>query len=103
MDKILAFFFISVYFRKAAQKAIDKERKEKHRQLEVEREKVRQQLRDKYNLEKPESVDEPEEESDSSSSSSEEGDEDDDEEDDCESVDKEKVAREEAMERLASM
>ena len=33
-----------------------------------EREKVRQHLREKYNLEKPESVEEPEEETESSSS-----------------------------------
>ena len=72
--------------------------------MEEEREKVRQHLREKYNLEKPESVDEPEEESDSSSSSSSGEEEDDDDDDeDCESVDKEKIAREEAMEKLASM
>ena len=82
-------------YRKAAQKAIDRERKEKHRLMEEEREKVRQQLREKYNLEKPESVEEPEEDSESSSSSSEEEEED-------ESVDEEKVAKEEAMEKLAS-
>ena len=34
--------------------------------VEEEREKVRQHLREKYNLEKPESVDEPEEDTDSS-------------------------------------
>merc|ERR1711992_61832 len=80
--------------RKAAQKAIDRERKEKHRLMEEEREKVRQQLREKYNLEKPESVEEPEEDSESSSSSSEEEEED-------ESVDEEKVAKEEAREKVA--
>ena len=42
---------IFLMYRKAAQKAIDRERKEKHRLMEEEREKVRQQLREKYNLE----------------------------------------------------
>ena len=86
---------IFLMYRKAAQKAIDRERKEKHRLMEEEREKVRQQLREKYNLEKPESVEEPEEDSESSSSSSEEEEED-------ESVDEEKVAKEEAREKVAS-
>ena len=54
--------------------------------MEEEREKVRQQLRAKYNLEKPESVEEPEEESESSSSSEEE-------EEEEESIDEEKLAR----------
>ena len=65
--------------------------------MEEEREKVRQHLREKYNLEKPESVDEPEEEWESESSSSEE-----EEEEEEESIDEEKIAREEAMEKLAS-
>ena len=60
-----------------------------------EREKVRQHLREKYNLEKPESVEEPEEETESSSSEEEE-------EEEEESIDEEKLAREEAMEKLAS-
>ena len=63
--------------------------------MEEEREKVRQQLRAKYNLEKPESVEEPEEESESSSSSEEE-------EEEEESIDEEKLAREAAKEKFAS-
>ena len=47
---------LTLFCRRAAQKALDRERREKHRQMEQEREKVRQQLREKYNLEKPESV-----------------------------------------------
>ena len=63
---------------------------------------MRQHLREKYNLEKPESVDEPEEDTDSSDDD-EEGDyEGDGVDDDQESVDKEKLAREEALEKLAS-
>ena len=63
--------------------------------MEEEREKVRQKLREKYNLEKPESVEEPEEESEESSSSEEE-------EEEEESIDEEKLARDAAREKIAS-
>ena len=62
--------------------------------MEEEREKVRQKLREKYNLEKPESVEEPEEESEESSSSEEE-------EEEEESIDEEKLARDAAREKIA--
>ena len=56
---------------------------------------MRQKLREKYNLEKPESVEEPEEESEESSSSEEE-------EEEEESIDEEKLARDAAREKIAS-
>ena len=56
---------------------------------------MRQKLREKYNLEKPESVEEPEEESEELSSSEEE-------EEEEESIDEEKLARDAAREKIAS-
>lgn len=64
--------------------------------MEEEREAVRQKLREKYNLEKQYSIEEPLEESDSDSESEEE------EEEEEENIDEEKVKQEERMERLAS-
>merc|ERR1712183_1078090 len=48
--------------RRSAQRAPNRERREKHRQLQEEREAVRRQLRERYNLNKPTSIDEGESE-----------------------------------------
>ena len=63
--------------------------------MEEEREAVRQKLRDKYNLEKQYSIDEPIEDSDTESESEEE-------EELEENIEEEKSQQEEKMERLAS-
>ena len=59
---------------------------------------MRQQLREKYNLNKPTSIDEPEEEDQSESSSASEGESEEEEE----AEDEEKLAQEERLEKLAS-
>ena len=103
----------SAVCRQAAQRAADRERREKHRQLEEERERVRwdhstqfrlttlfcrQQLREKYNLAKPVSLEEPEPES--------ESEEETDSEEESEAVDLEQLQREqqqqEKLEKLSS-
>ena len=76
---------------------MNRERKEKHKRLEEEREAVRQQLREKYNLEKPSSIEEPMEDSESESESS-SGEEEEEEE----SLNKDIQDQEELLEKLAS-
>ena len=66
--------------------------------MEEEREAVRQQLREKYNLGKPSSIEEPLEDSESESSSGEE----EEEEEEEKSLNKDIQAQEELLEKLAS-
>ena len=61
---------------------------------------MRQQLREKYNLNKPTSIDEPEDDDQSDSSSASEGEYEEEEEEETE--DQEKLAQEERLEKLAS-
>ena len=67
--------------------------------MEEEREAVRQQLREKYNLEKPSSIEEPMEDSESESESESSSGEEEEEE---ESLNKDIQDQEELLEKLAS-